>query len=68
MASNSIKARLAALQAIAAQKRSGVAVILPTESGFVVSRGDGKASRVYNTLSEAQSFYAACKTVIIIDV
>lgn len=65
---NSIKARLAALQAIAAQKRTGVAVILPTEDGFIASRGDGKAARLCNTLGEAQQFCAVCATTIIIDV
>ena len=48
--------------------RPGVAVILPTEDGFIAARGDGKPARLCNTLGEAQQFCAACETTIIIDV
>ena len=67
MSIRTIRDRLEKLEELTLQC-PGVAVILPTEDGFIASRGDGKAARLCNTLGEAQQFCAACETTIIIDV
>lgn len=67
MSIKTIRDRLEKLEELTLQ-RPGVAVILPTEDGFIASRGDGKAARICATLGEAQQFCAVCETTIIIDV
>lgn len=67
MSIKTIRDRLEKLEELTLQ-RPGVAVILPTEDGFIASRGDGKMSRICATIGEAQQFCAACDTTIIIDV
>ena len=67
MSIRTIRGRLEKLEEWTLQ-RPGVAVILPTEDGFIASRGDGKPERLCSALGEAQQFCAACETTIIIDV
>ena len=65
---NSIKARLAALQAIAAQKRTGVAIMTLLEDGsWATCRGPQSPVKVFNTEQEAKAYLSNCESVIIID-
>lgn len=65
MSIRTIRDRLEKLEELTLQHPG--AVILPTEDGFIASRGDGKAARLCSTLGEAQQFCAVCETTIIID-
>ena len=67
MSIRTIRDRLEKLEELTLH-RPGVAVILPTEDGFIAARGDGKPARLCNTLGEAKPFCAVCETSIIIDV
>lgn len=65
---NSIKARLAALQALAAQKRSSIGFMQLRETGeWFACRGGGR-SNVFPTEGDAKKFLTGCTPVIIIDV
>ena len=54
MSIRTIRGRLEKLEELTLQ-RPGVAVILPTEDGFIASRGDGKPARLCNTLGQAHA-------------
>lgn len=65
---NSIKSRIAALQAAAAQKRNGAAIMALLEDGrWAACRGPQSPSRVFNTEQEAHAYLSDCESVIIID-
>ena len=69
MASNSIKARLAALQKIAAQKRGGPAIMaLLEDDTWSVCKGSNRPSIVFPTESTALAYLEECENIIIIDV
>ena len=69
MASNSIKSRLAALQAIAAQKRGGPAIMALLEDGtWSVCKGPNRPSGVFPTEATARAYLEECENIIIIDV
>ena len=66
---NSIKARLAALQAIAAQKQSGVAIMSLLENGeWAACRGPQSPSKVFQSEQEAQAYLSGCENIIVIDI
>lgn len=65
---NSIKARLAALQAMVAQKQNGVAIMsLLPDGTWAACRGSGTATKVFDTEQAARAYLAGCDTVIVID-
>ena len=65
---NGIKARTAALQAIAAQKQEGVAIMTLLENGaWAACRGPQSPTKVFQTEQEAQAYLSDCESVIIID-
>lgn len=65
---NGIKARIAALQAIAAQKQEGVAIMALLENGaWAACRGPQSPTKVFQTEQEAQAYLSDCESVIIID-
>ena len=65
---NSIKARLAALQAMVAQKQNGVAIMsLLPDGTWVTCRGSGTATKVFDTEQAARAYLVGCDTVIVID-
>lgn len=67
MSIKTIRDRLEKLEELTLQ-RPGVAVILPTEDGFIASRGMAKRRGSVPHWGEAQQFCAVCETTIIIDV
>lgn len=65
---NSIKARLASLQAIAAKKREGVAIMTLLENGaWAACRGPQSPTKVFQTERAARDYLSDCESVIIID-
>ena len=69
MASNSIKARLAALQKIAAQKRGGPAIMVLLEDGtWSACKGPNRPPIVFPTEATAKAYLEECENIIIIDV
>ena len=66
---NSIKARLAALQAIAAQKQNGGVAIMSLlpDGTWAACKGSGAATKVLDTDQAASAYLADCDTVIVID-
>lgn len=65
---NSIKARLASLQALATQKRSSIGFVQLLETGeWSACRGGGR-SEVFPTERDAKKFLTGCNQIIIIDV
>ena len=65
---NSIKARLASLQAIAAQKQKGVAIMTLLENGaWAACRGPQDHAKVFQTERDARDYLSGCESVIIID-
>ena len=66
---NGIKARLASLQAIAAQKREGVAIMTLLENGaWAACRAPQSPAKVFQTEQEAKAYLSDCESVIIIDI
>lgn len=66
---NSIKARLAALQAIATQKRTGVAIMTLLENGeWAACRGPQSASKVFQREQDARAYLSGCESIVIIDI
>lgn len=66
---NSIKARLAALQTIAAQKRTGVAIMTLLENGaWAACRGSQSASKVFQREQDARAYLSGCESIVIIDI
>ena len=65
---NGIKARIAALQAIAAQKQEGVAIMTLLENGaWAACRGPQSPTKVFQTQEAARDYLSDCESVIIID-
>ena len=68
MQMSSIKARIACLQAIAAQKQEGVAIMTLLESGALAAcRAPQSPAKVFQTEQEAHAYLSDCESVIIID-
>lgn len=66
---NGIKARLASLQAIAAQKREGVAIMTLLENGaWAACRAPQSLAKVFQTEQAARDYLSDCESVIIIDI
>lgn len=66
---SSIKARLTVLQRIAAQKRSGVAIMALLEDGtWTACKGPQSPEKVFQTEREARAYLSECEDVIVIDV
>ena len=65
---SSIKARLASLQAIAAQKQEGVAIMTLLEKGaWAACRAPQSPAKVFQTQEAARDYLSDCESVIIID-
>lgn len=65
---NGIKARIASLQAIAAQKQEGVAIMTLLENGeWAACRAPQSPAKVFQTEQEAKAYLSDCESVIIID-
>lgn len=66
---SSIKARLAALQAAAAEKPRGVAIMTLLGNGtWTACKGPHTPSRVFQTEQAARAYLSGCKSIIIIDI
>ena len=66
---NSIKARLTVLQRIAAQKRSGVAIMALQEDGtWTACKGPQSPEKVFQTEREAQAYLSEGENIIVIDI
>lgn len=66
---NSIKARIASLQAIAAQKQEGVAIMTLLENGaWAACRAPQSPEKVFPTEADAEEFLTGCDPIIVIDV
>ena len=65
---NSIKARLARLQEIAAQKQEGAALMTLLENGtWAACRAPQSPAKVFQTEQAARDYLSDCESVIIID-
>ena len=65
---NGIKARIASLQAIAAQKQECVAIMTLLENGeWAACRAPQSPAKVFQTEQEAKAYLSDCESVIIID-
>ena len=65
---NGIKARIAALQTIAAQKQEGAALMTLLESGaWAACRAPQSPAKVFQTEQAARDYLSDCECVIIID-
>jgi hypothetical protein len=65
---NGIKARLAALRAIAAQTQKGVAIMTLLENGaWAACRAPQSPAKVFQTEQAARDYLSDCESVIIID-
>lgn len=63
-----IKARIASLQAIAAQKQEGVAIMTLLENGaWAACRAPQSPEKVFQTEQAAREYLSDCECVIIID-
>lgn len=66
---SSIKARLASLQAIAAQKQEGVAIMTLLENGaWAACRAPQSPEKVFQTEQDARAYLSSCDPIIVIDV
>lgn len=66
---NSIKARLAALQTIAAQTQKGVAIMTLLENGaWAACRAPQSPEKVFQTEQDARAYLSGCDPIIVIDV
>lgn len=65
---NGIKARLASLQALAAQKQEGAALMTLLENGaWAACRAPQSPAKVFQTQEAARDYLSGCECVIIID-
>ena len=65
---NEIKARIATLQAIAAQKQEGVAIMTLLENGaWAACRGPRSPEKVFQAEQAARDYLSDRKNIIIID-
>ena len=66
--SSSIKLRIARLQAIAAQEKTGVAIMTLLENGaWAACRAPQSPEKVFQTQEAARDYLSDCESVIIID-
>lgn len=66
---SSIKARLASLQAIAAQKQEGAAIMTLLENGaWAACRAPQSPEKVFQTEQDARAYLSGCDPIIVIDV
>ena len=66
---NSIKARLASLQAIVAQKQKGIAIMTLLENGaWAGCRAPQSPEKVFQTEQDARAYLSGCDPIIVIDV
>ena len=66
---NGIKARLAALRAIAAQTQKGVAIMTLLENGaWAACRALQSPEKVFQTEQDARAYLSGCDPIIVIDV
>ena len=66
---NGIKARLASLQAIAAQKQTGIAIMTLLENGaWAACRAPQSPEKVFQTEQDARAYLSGCDPIIVIDV
>ena len=64
-----IKARIASLQAIAAQKQTGVAIMTLLENGaWAACRAPQSPEKVFQTEQDARAYLSGCDPIIVIDV
>ena len=67
--SNSVKDRIARLQAIAAQKQTGVAIMTLLENGaWAACRAPQSPEKVFQTEQDARAYLSGCDSIIVIDV
>ena len=65
----SIKARIAALQALSARQQSGVAIMALLEDGaWSASRGSRGPTKIFQSERDAQEYLANCETIIVLDI
>lgn len=65
---NGIKARLASLQAIAAQEKTGAAIMTLLENGaWEACRAPQSLAKVFQTEQAARDYLSDCDSIIIID-
>lgn len=66
---NRIKARIAALQAIAAQRQEGAALMTLLENGaWAACRAPQSPEKVFQTEQDARAYLSGCDPIIVIDV
>lgn len=66
---NGIKARLAALRAIAAQTQKGVAIMTLLENGaWAACRAPQSPEKVFQTEQDARAYLSGCDPIIVIEV
>ena len=66
---NSIKARITRLQAIAAQKQEGAALMTLLENGtWAACRAPQSPEKVFQTEQDARAYLSGCDPIIVIDV
>lgn len=66
---NGIKARIAALQAIAAQRQEGAAIMTLLENGaWAACRAPQSPEKVFQTEQDARAYLSGCDPIIVIDV
>ena len=66
---NSIKSRIARLQAIAAQKQEGAALMTLLENGaWAACRAPQSPEKVFQTEQDARAYLSGCDPIIVIDV
>ena len=66
---NGIKARLASLQAIAAQEKTGAAIMTMLENGaWAACRAPQSPEKVFQTEQDARAYLSGCDPIIVIDV
>ena len=67
--SSSIKLRIARLQAIAAQEKTGAALMAMLENGaWAACRAPQSPEKVFQTEQDARAYLSGCDPIIVIDV
>ena len=67
--SNSVKDRIARLQAIAAQEKTGAAIMTLLENGaWAACRAPQSPEKVFQTEQDARAYLSGCDPIIVIDV
>lgn len=66
---NGIKTRIATLQAVAAQKQEGVAIMTLLENGaWAACRSPQSTEKVFQAEKDARAYLSGCDPIIVIDV